>query len=301
MPTKSPPKKRGRPRKSETTNVTTKTTPKRRGRPRKAAGAGHDSQITASGTSDTPKRRGRPLKTASSSTSSAQASKNRVTKRTAPASSKSTNEKTKVSTRKRQYTIVGGYAITLEGTWPGVKDEDDLGLDISESSTPGVYEASFDFGLLQGVMVLSADESLLEDHIQKLEDRSDEEDDSEEDLDLAWKNARSTKDGVKLMLQLQWRGIDDEKKLQSGPYDGDITFTSKTLKKFSGSITWPYVGGSVEFHGKRVTDESNGDASEWNDYDESARGARGEGSYYTHYKDSNNWGYDRWGKWGFLG
>lgn len=284
---KAAPKKRGRPRKTETT-VDAAETPKRRGRPSKAAGGGH---VAASSTRKTatapPKRRGRPPKTTSSP--AVAGSKNRVTKK-APAS----KAKPQATAKKAPPTAAGGYAITCKAISEGWPDfsKDDLGLDISESSTPGVYEASFDFAVLQGVMVLSANEKLLEEHIEKLEEE-EEDDDSEASMPVA-KAEPTARSG--LTFQLQWRGVSDDKKKYSGPYGGEVKFTSKTFKKFSGTVDLAFVGGSVEIKGERVTDESHGDASEWNDYGE----YRSEPGYAS-YKNSNNWGYDRWGKWGYLG
>lgn len=191
----------------------------------------------------------------------------------------------------------GGYAITCKAIseeWPHV-EKDGLGLDISESSTPGVYEASFDFGVLQGVMVLSADEQLLEAHIEKLEDEDEDEDEDDSEAPVPVGKKPPTA-GSGLTFQLQWRGVSSDMKKYGGPSEGEVKFTSKTFKKFSGTIDLAFVGDSVETKGERVTDESYGDASEWNDYGED----RGE-PVYESYKNSNNWDHDRWGKWGYLG
>lgn len=291
---KALPKKRGRPRKAETT-IEAAATPKRRGRPPKIASAGQNSApSTNSSVAVPPKRRGRPPKTIPSSV--VPGNRSRVTRKT-PA----TKTKSQAVTKKALPTVAGGYAITCKAVteeWPNI-NKDDLGLDISESSTSGVYEASFDFGVLQGAMVLSADEQLLKAHIQNLEDENEEDDEDGDDeasqSQTSVKKAPSTARSG-LVYQLQWRGVGTDKETYSGPYEGEIKFTNKNFKRFSGSVDLAFVGGSVEIKGERVTDESNGDASEWNDYGEKRR----EPSYAC-YKDSNNWGYDRWGKWGFIG
>lgn len=290
---KATPKKRGRPSKAQTT-AEAATTKKPRGRPpTKKATTGGDVSVPAPA-----KRRGRPPKAASSS--GATQAKSRVAK---PAP----KGKTKPATipNKAQATAVGGYAITCKAITEGWDhiDKDDLALDISESSTPGVYEASFDFGVLTGVMVLSADEKLLEAHVDELEEEEEEydsdDDDDDSEVPAPAKKAAKAPAPSGLTYHLEWRGSDTSTgQKYSGPYTGEIKFTSKTFKKFSGIVDLVFVGGSVEIKGERVTDKANGDASEWNDYgDQRYRSDRG----YAHWKNSNNWGYDRWGKWGFLG
>lgn len=304
------PKPRGRPRKStEKTAVDAANTPKRRGRPPKSQAAGVAASTTTKKTATglpTPKRRGRPPK-ATTTTTSSRSSGGRVTKTKTPATPSLSKAK-KITTKKAPRTIAGGYAVTCKAIadeWPNVRS-DEFGLDISESATPGVYEASFDFGILEGVMVLSAEERLLEAHIEKLED-DDGQSGSETSSRAEEKKAPAAADTStgKPTFQLQWRGATDsnrERQKYSGPYCGEITFTTKTFKKFSGTVDLAFVGGDVKIEGKRVTDESNGDASEWNDYGESSyRSGAVVGMDYAYYKDSNNWGHDRWGKWGFLG
>lgn len=245
---KATPKKRGRPSKAQKTTSPAPTT-KRRGRPPTKA-------TTTNGEAPAAvpaKRRGRPPKTASSSSAAVQPqAKNRVAKKSTPKTKKSTAKKT---------TAAGGYAITCKAISEGYPDidKDDLGLDISESSTPGVYEASFDFGVMTGVMVLSADEKLLEAHIEELEEEdSDNDNDSEASAAPPAKKAPTAKattgsgGGAGLTYHLEWRGVSSDalgKVKYSGPYAGAVKFTSKTFKKFSGTVDLAFVGGSVEITG----------------------------------------------------
>lgn len=47
----------------------------------------------------------------------------------------------------------------IESNWPDKATE--MTLAIATTSIPGLYQANFDFGILEGVMMISADESLL--------------------------------------------------------------------------------------------------------------------------------------------
>lgn len=193
--------------------------------------------------------------------------------------------------------IVGGYSITCKAIseeWP---DQDDhFGLDISESSTFGVFEGSFDFGILEGAMVLSSDEGLLDAHVDKLEadegdeyGYDDEEDDGDEDEDEPTvsggkrkatstargqpaKKVKKASPGSALRFHILWRGRDtSEGEIHSGPGHGAIKFTNKNYTKLTGEIDLPHAGEGVEITGERVTDQSNaGDSSSWNDYSEAA-------------------------------
>ncbi|KAH8156883.1 hypothetical protein CIB48_g11363 [Xylaria polymorpha] len=68
----------------------------------------------------------------------------------------------------------------IEGGWPD--QAGDLSLDIRATDEPGVFEASFDFGILEGVMIMSTDKKKLEEYCSQLgADDSDEYDDEDED------------------------------------------------------------------------------------------------------------------------
>ncbi|KAI0521550.1 hypothetical protein F5B22DRAFT_634461 [Xylaria bambusicola] len=61
----------------------------------------------------------------------------------------------------------------IEGQWPD--QADDLSLDICTTDEAGIYEASFDFGILEGVMTLSMDKAPLEKYCAHLDMESDDE------------------------------------------------------------------------------------------------------------------------------
>ncbi|TVY84675.1 hypothetical protein LSUE1_G000924 [Lachnellula suecica] len=79
----------------------------------------------------------------------------------------------------KKYSPVGKYIIDceeIESQWPD--QADDLGLDIHQTNKPGIFEASFDFGILEGVMMISLENNTLEQYCSQL-DRDDESDGDE--------------------------------------------------------------------------------------------------------------------------
>lgn len=313
------PKRRGRPpskpKENDDQEKTTVQPAKRRGRPPKPKQQADDDAQQGSAT---PKRgRGRPPKTkneaVAASTVKAKSTKvaseaPAIAAKTAPrprgrprksetgtASAKAKKETAKAPT-KAYSTIVGGYAVACEaisGEWPD-KGED-FDLDIFESSTPGVYEGSFDFGILEGAMVLSSDETLLDKYVEKLdtneddgysdedEDGDDEDDDDEDEPTVTGKKRKVTKTPARgrtakkvkkapspgLGFHILWRGRDtSEGEVHFKPGQGMIKFTNKHYTKFAGKVDLPSVGKDVEFTGEKVTDRPNARGSSWNKYSE---------------------------------
>ncbi|KAG0648135.1 hypothetical protein D0Z07_5989 [Hyphodiscus hymeniophilus] len=87
------------------------------------------------------------------------------------------------------YSPVGSYIINckeIEEQWPD--QADDLSLDIRETEEPGVFDVSFDFGVLEGVMIISAEENTLERYCSQL-DREGRE--AESDWDENWSGRES--------------------------------------------------------------------------------------------------------------
>ncbi|ROV95995.1 hypothetical protein VMCG_08020 [Cytospora schulzeri] len=284
--TAQPAKRRGRPPKPKQGDDDVQqgsAAPKRgRGRPPKAKKEG----VAASVSTGKAKSTKAGTKTATSTTKAAPKPRGRPRK-SEPGAAKA-DQTTKASTKTSS--IVGGYAITCEaisGEWPD-KGED-FDLNISESSTPGIYEASFDFGILEGAMVLCSDEAVLEEYVDKLEadgyngydDDVDEDHDEDETTVTGGKRkaantargrpAKKVKKAASpgLKFHILWRGRDtSEGEVQFEPKHGTIKFTNKNYTKFIGEIDLPFVGEDVEFTGEKISNQSNGGRSSWNDYSE---------------------------------
>jgi len=164
---------------------------------------------------------------------------------------------------------------------------DHLTLDIKEGPTSGIYSASFDFGVLEGAMLLSADKELLAPYVEDT-DASDEEDDndvSESDTrtsnkrkargKLAGKVAKKAKPAQANLgptkFFLVWRGRETgEGEIQSGEHSGTIEFTNRNYVRFSGDMDMVFVGGSDGFEGTKVSDVPGTFSQRWGDFFQSA-------------------------------
>ncbi len=66
----------------------------------------------------------------------------------------------------KTYSPVGSYLVDfkeIDNQWP--RPGYDLSLDIRQTDVPGVFEASFDFRVLEGAMIISADAKALERYV----------------------------------------------------------------------------------------------------------------------------------------
>ncbi|OAA55778.1 hmg-i/hmg-y, DNA-binding protein [Niveomyces insectorum RCEF 264] len=65
--------------------------------------------------------------------------------------------------------VVGAYVITSKEIQDRWSVNGTLTLDVAPTATPGVYKGTFHFGVILGVLVLSADEKLLANHVRRLD------------------------------------------------------------------------------------------------------------------------------------
>ncbi|KIH90761.1 hmg-i/hmg-y, DNA-binding protein [Sporothrix brasiliensis 5110] len=97
----------------------------------------------------------------------------------------------KGSTRKPEdllpATIAGAYVITSKEIQDQWSVNGTLTLDVAATSTPGVYKATFHFGVVLGVMILSADEKQLTSHVRRLDAGDDPDRRAGDDLSAAGK------------------------------------------------------------------------------------------------------------------
>lgn len=204
-------------------------------------------------------------------------------------------------------TIVGGYAITCEeisSNWPD--DVEELTLSIAELlNSPGVYQGSFEFGIAEGVLLLSNDEALLDERValfaeeeerdrydeEEYDDEDDEElDDEDADVNSASKTQPGLNSGKPDATQAQVVPKDKESEaakavpnskfhlLSRGqengegetyytPCPGHIDFTDDTYTRFTGTMDICFIG-RVDIVGERVSDVGGG--GDWNTYTEAA-------------------------------
>ncbi|KAI1111417.1 hypothetical protein F5Y14DRAFT_312827 [Nemania sp. NC0429] len=193
------------------------------------------------------------------------------------------------------YSPVGKYIVNceeIETQWPDIVDE--MNLYIRAVGEPGVFEASFDFGVLVGVMILSNDSKKLERYDPEAETSEEEEDEEEEEeeededeRELASVETGSKRESTasgprsrgrpskiprtsasesqKLYLKLLCTET-GEGEVYEDPEDGTITFTGENMATFSGVASLPCVGGAIPFTGRKVADEVNVFRDSWFGY-----------------------------------
>jgi hypothetical protein len=210
----------------------------------------------------------------------------------------------------RTYSPVGSYIIDckqIEGEWPDRAG--DLSLDIRQTKEPNVFEASFDFGVLEGVMIISAEKDALEQYCSQLDreaesdgdeveegDWSEEEDEDREKIEVEDKveNDRKPTTGSKrraealrghspppkkskaraaqpriYLLKLKCRET-GEGVIQSTEERGTIKFKDENLASFIGKANLPCVGQGVPFTARKISDAPACPGNSWADYSERA-------------------------------
>ncbi|KAI0905873.1 hypothetical protein F4823DRAFT_113292 [Ustulina deusta] len=214
--------------------------------------------------------------------------------------SESHNDYLKTLRRKKgpkTYSPVGTYIVDckeIEGGWPD--EADDLSLDIRETGEPGIYEASFDFGILEGVMILGKDKMAVEQYCSRMKDESDDEngsseeedDSSEEERQLGSKRKQavaapksrgrgrppkkakpSPSQARKYYLQLKCAET-MEGMIHYEPEKGTITFQGENMASFTGTASLPGVGTAVPFTARKTSDAVHGHGKSWSHYSEAA-------------------------------
>lgn len=203
---------------------------------------------------------------------------------------------------------VGSYIIDckqIEGEWPDRAGN--LSLDIRQTKEPNVFEASFDFGVLEGVMIISAEKNALEQYCSQLDreaqsdgdegaDWSEEEDEDREkiEVDDEVANNRKPTAGSKrraealpghgpppkkpkaraaqprtYLLKLKCRET-GESVIQSTEERGTIKFKDEKLASFIGNANLPCVGQGVPFTARKISDTPACPGNSWADYSERA-------------------------------
>jgi hypothetical protein len=182
-------------------------------------------------------------------------------------------------------------------------------LDIRETGQSGVYEASFDFGIAEGAMVLSSNKESLKSHVTRLDkhsgyedaDEDDEEEEEEEEgegteEEDAPRGKRKAAEAAKPRgrpanktkatttsareVFLACRGCETgEGQIYSIPSNGTMSFDAK-FASLSGTFGLGFIGDNVPFTGRKVSDTPRNSHlnKSWNDYsdtaNESARAGR---------------------------
>ncbi|KAL3493836.1 hypothetical protein BJX62DRAFT_234951 [Aspergillus germanicus] len=187
---------------------------------------------------------------------------------------------------------VGSYIVDcqeIERNWPDLVD--DSSLDIHDTDEPGVFQACFDFGILEGVMIIGKDSAMVEQYFSQADDDDEgyldeycwDEDEDEDDEDerhmvgskrkASAQPARGSKKAKagrppSHTYQLRLRCREHEGQIYSDTDVGTIKIKDGNLISFVGEADLPSVGGAVSFTARKVSDAPCAQQSEWAEYSE---------------------------------
>lgn len=198
----------------------------------------------------------------------------------------------------KRYSPVGSYIVDckkIKEQWP--HEADDLSLDIRPTKEPGIFEASFDFGILEGVMIICAEKTALEQYCYQLDREADSSSDDEEENDWGEEEGeddKKPKTGSKRKAKTpQGRGRPSKKskggaaqprtyllklkcretgegEIQCTAENGTLTFPDEKLASILGKTNLPYVGRGVPFTARKISDTPSHSENSWADYSERA-------------------------------
>jgi hypothetical protein len=196
----------------------------------------------------------------------------------------------------KTYSPVGSYIINckeIEEQWSD--QADDLSLDIRQTKEPGVFEASFNFGVLEGIMIISAERNALEQYCSQLdcEAESDWDENEDEDEGEVEDNRKPTTSSKRKAEAPQGRGRPPKKSkagaaqprtyllklkcretgegvIQSTEEKGTIKFKDENLASFIGKANLPCVGQGIPFTARKISDTPARPRNSWADYSERA-------------------------------
>ncbi|KAK7756583.1 hypothetical protein SLS62_001420 [Diatrype stigma] len=193
---------------------------------------------------------------------------------------------------------VGKYIVDCPEIENGFPENGDLTLDLCESGKPGIFEAHFYFGPIEGIMILSHEKSALDQHCLDLEKDScygddDEgeddgdgiENDSEEDEDhLAAGSKRKAARGgggppkkakrssalpLQFFMRMKGRETGEGQVMMGDAAEGIIKFDNSRYSKyarFTGVVDMEYVADNVTFIARRVCGTPHKNQGSWSSY-----------------------------------
>lgn len=148
------------------------------------------------------------------------------------------DQKSKGQANAPEQTPVGSYNVDCRSIEEGWSDMGNLGMEIRNSDSPGVFIADIDFGIVKGIMVICAEQSLLNEYCARLdvheEDDSDDFDDLEPGYGGKWvfngefgsdSDLESESESESIQLDIETDGLaghdEEESDEETGDEDGD--------------------------------------------------------------------------------
>ncbi|RYP48153.1 hypothetical protein DL769_011236 [Monosporascus sp. CRB-8-3] len=202
---------------------------------------------------------------------------------------------------KKGWSPVGRYIVDCKeigGQWP--EESKNMTLSIYETGNSDIFAANFDFGVIEGIMVLSSRKAVLdqycaqldrEDHYDNGNDDEDDDDDdgsTQSDNEEAGQHAvgskrkatrgrgrppKKTKSSPTQSLEmfLQWKGRETgEGMILSEAEKGSIKFDNSKFASFTGEMNMILVGRNVPFMARKVSGTAQRDYRSWASYSQAA-------------------------------
>ena len=188
--------------------------------------------------------------------------------------------------KNRAASLVGTYMIDCEAIgrdWPDRAD--DMTLSIKTTRIPGVYQAHCDFGVLEGVMMLSAEVAALAPYYDDAYASAEDDDDDHHGSATGSKRKSSNnsnrngapppkaakKAGNPTTYFLRMRSRETgEGVIDFIPEKGTITFDKADYSTFTGKVGMPCVGKDVPFRGRKISSTASKSSEKWEDFSEAA-------------------------------
>ncbi|KAJ5905353.1 uncharacterized protein N7473_002269 [Penicillium subrubescens] len=167
---------------------------------------------------------------------------------------------------------------------------DDLRLDIHKTDTPGVFQANFEFGVHEGIMMIGVQKDVLEEHCLEA-DRQTVFSDDEEEYDSesegrtlasgskrkasgtpgtkkAKKQQSESTNSLKYQLKMRCRET-GEGEIQAATTDGSLEFDNETLVRFVGEATIPlWSNEKFSFTACKISNRPSPAEKDWGHYSE---------------------------------
>lgn len=207
---------------------------------------------------------------------------------------------------KQQPAPVGEYIVDcdeIEGQWPD-QVGDGLSLNIFATDNPDFYQADFDFGIIEGIMLLGSNKRALEQYValkeskgfredydsegEELKDDDNDDDDEEQNAATGSKRkggnptagtkrphgrpAKKVKTaGKPAKYFVRLKSMETEEGVISPDAEsGSIKFNGSDFSSFTGKVDLSFVGTGVPFTARKVSGTTSSRRKSWSEYSSAA-------------------------------
>ena len=202
---------------------------------------------------------------------------------------------TKLSNQATLERCKGSYTVRCDEASRQWDDCDTLTLDIANGPEPGILIAAYDFGFIEGTMLLALDESDLNAYVDNNSNKDRYSTSEDEPLDSssdqtapASKKRKAAPEGGpaelrsrgprkkaktnraspnRLFFQLRGRET-GEGQIFFDPHKGYLDFADNRFATFKGVGHLPYIGENVPFEGFKLSTDAASKAAPWRNFSE---------------------------------